>query len=392
MKRLLLIIPALCMFACSEDASVNLMVPMINEDYEVLNNHEIDAAKALEYANIYFNQTKTRFSAPLKMDYIVDKSLTRNGDITNDTVAYIINRGDNNGFVIVSSDDRVHPLLAYSNNGTFVNEKGSIVDVEFTSLIDDYIKENKDSYSKQFDEEYLSSCYYMNSVVDSLSQWHQREPFNYYVIEEHLSCPVGCVPLATGIIMLHCKSKFTYKGTVFNAKKIIRSIAKHHNPNYIDPSAGPFADTTVYPYDVAIDSVALLLYWIGKDLNTTYHHLGSKTPIDSAVTFLTNLGYSIKHSNLMIPYGRSIALSDMRSGYMLYMDGRNNGSITEGHTWVADGYDICVDSETGDTVRASIHCNWGWGGNCNGYYSSEIFEVSNYRFTKPRYNAIKLRQ
>ena len=397
MKKVLFFISALCLFACSEDANIDLTAPMMNESHEVSNGHEIDAAKALEYANIYFNQTETRSSAPLKMDYIVDKTLTRSGDIADDTVAYIINRGVNEGFVIISSDDRVFPILAYSDNGTFIHEEGSIVDVQFTSLIDDYIAENKNSSSKILDEEYYSSCYYMEAVVDPYAQWNQRDPFNYFVIEEHPGCPVGCVPLATGIIMLHCKSKFTYKNTSFNAKKIIRSIEKATNPNYRPPMSGPEgtpqADTATYTYNVATDSVGLILHWIGKDLNTQYTTTGSSTNPTLAISFLKNLGYSIKYEDPLVSYYKGDALLDMREGYILYMDGRKNGSNTKGHTWVADGYDVCVGNILKEPIEA-IHCNWGWGGLNDGYYSNDIFKVvlngDSITYNNVKYNAIKL--
>ncbi len=244
MKKFFVFISVFCMFACTDDVKIDLTDSIVAENQSLSNSHKIDVAKAFEYANIYFNQAKTRSSAPLKMEYIVNESLTRSSDIADDTIAYIINRGENDGFVIISSDDRVYPILAHSDNGAFVHEKGSIVDVQFTSLIDDYITENLDSPSHVLDEERYASCYYMQAAVDSFGYWNQRDPFNYYVIEKHPGCPVGCVPLATGIIMLHCKSQFTYKNTNFNAKKIIRSLQKHTNPNY-RPMSGPLGSSLV---------------------------------------------------------------------------------------------------------------------------------------------------
>lgn len=114
MKKVIFFIFALCMFACSDDANIAFTESITDVNHKVFNGHEIDAAKALEYAGIYFNQAKTRSSAPLKMDYIVNEKLTRSGDMIDDTVAYIINRGANDGFVIISSDDRVYPILAHS--------------------------------------------------------------------------------------------------------------------------------------------------------------------------------------------------------------------------------------------------------------------------------------
>ena len=60
--------------------------------------------------------------------------------------------------------------------------------------------------------------------------------------------------------------------------------------------------------------------------------------------------------------------------------------IFDGHAWVVDGYlhrmrqEICIRNRDGKERRDTtyreqqlVHCNWGWGGNCNGYYSQGVF-------------------
>ena len=53
---------------------------------------------------------------------------------------------------------------------------------------------------------------------------------------------------------------------------------------------------------------------------------------------------------------------------------------TGGHAWVVDGY---IDYVTGwrSEEHLYLHCNWGWNGNCNGYFLDGVFNTD----TSPSY-------
>lgn len=56
---------------------------------------------------------QTRSAESVQVDYVIDeKAATRSVGNANDTVAYIFNWGENDGFAIVAADDRVFPILA----------------------------------------------------------------------------------------------------------------------------------------------------------------------------------------------------------------------------------------------------------------------------------------
>lgn len=62
---------------------------------------------------------------------------------------------------------------------------------------------------------------------------------------------------------------------------------------------------------------------------------------------------------------------------ILYIVGKGGaGGTGDGHAWVIDGCDFCRTEYLPphkDVQDVFFHCNWGWGGNCNGYYSGFIF-------------------
>ena len=54
---------------------------------------------------------------------------------------YIFKYGDNNGFVVVSADERVYPVLAYSPKGSWEEEKPSPAVVDWMGV---YLKQIED--------------------------------------------------------------------------------------------------------------------------------------------------------------------------------------------------------------------------------------------------------
>ena len=52
--------------------------------------------------------------------------------------------------------------------------------------------------------------------------------------------------------------------------------------------------------------------------------------------------------------------------------------IIDGHSWVIDGYriqDLIDDNGVVYNTRTLMHCNWGWHGQWDGYYSSKLFKI-----------------
>lgn len=51
--------------------------------------------------------------------------------------------------------------------------------------------------------------------------------------------------------------------------------------------------------------------------------------------------------------------------------------VISGHAWVIDGYIKRKNvSSTGSVLnnQTLVHCNWGWHGDCNGYFTSGVFK------------------
>ena len=94
-----------------------------------------------------------------------------------------------------------------------------------------------------------------------------------------------------------------------------------------------------------------------------------------------------------MPKGRLKHYLDWRT---IYIDGRTIGEEV-GHAWVSDGVAFCVtidESERNLSQREKIeetyiHCDWGWDGSCNGYYSGSVFKPNEYSFRPSIYFALR---
>ena len=392
MKKLLIYGVILSAFlSCNTDTLELFESNITKQNENQYATHKITEQDALDIADKLFE--KTRSANDYTIEYILDDDYkkTRSANAP-DTLAYIFNFDNNNGFAVIASDNRVFPLLAYSNNGQFKYEKSydDPVYANFISLLDDYMATiDENDATIVIPDDYLSTCIVKFPQLQTY-KWSQEEPFNKYVIQEHTGCPAGCVAVATGQLMINCKDEFYYHDSLYRCKAIREAMddglhLKNHDTEY--PTIIEEQDTI--SYETAVDHVARLLYWIGKDLNMNYSPSGSAASSYNARRLLKELNYNIKENNLT-NFSDTAMIQRIDEGYLLYVDGRVVNNTSEGHAWIIDGYSFCwenLSEKTGKT-NISLHCDWGWGGNCNGYYSGDVFTTTNYTFGNMKYFSV----
>ena len=317
---------------------------------------------------------------------------TRSLTDISDTLAYVINYPNESGFVIVSSSSHVYPVLAYSNEGNF-SFSNDVSKINFIDNIGAYLEEADINASYSVGDNDIDGCYVISPMVKTCL--NQRSPWNKYVIEEHPGCPVGCVAVATALVMTHSKYSLSYHGTNFPLKSIVDAIASEEeatsDDNALSPkriggliTLPPFLPE--YSYEQAVDSMAKLLYWIGKDVNMNYSTTGSGAMSRDAYNLCVDLGFTIPSG--FASFDILELTQYLSDGHIVYIRGRDYEK-NEGHAWVSDGCNYCVDLDGTTIINTYIHCDWGWGGSCNGYYSGSVFSASSYDFTPQNYFAVK---
>lgn len=273
---------------------------------------------------------------------------------------YIVNLDDNNGYVIVSGDDRFNDILGYSDQGHVDNESDMPDALKYwlASLSSemDYAKANGYKAGE------VTADSYAESVEPLLtSKWDQGSPYNKLIP----NYATGCV--ATGIAQVMYYWKYPVHG-----------IGSHTNGNNTAYSAD-FENTTYdwnnmkdvyggkYDTQAQVDAVSTLMYHLGVSTDMIWRSLqeGSATGnIYAAHALITFFGYNkYLHAEdrdcFSLGAWKALILDQLRNGRPVPFSGHCDAERTAGHFFVLDGY----DAETG-----LFHINWGWGGKCDGYY------------------------
>lgn len=313
------------------------------------------------------------------------------GDKAATTCFYVFNI--DKGFVMVSADDRVTPILAYSDESNF---DGQNIPENVAFFLEGYRREicsilAMDDAETNPDWETLKAGEMPHDkdatvVVGPLlkTKWAQERYYNS-------KCPidtagpgghayVGCGAIVMGQVMRYWK--YPVHGT--GRSSYVCNLASYGNGygNYGTLSAD-YGNTT---YDYAnmpvnltasstqaqVDAVATLLSHCGIAVKMNYGSLGSSvSPVNIVTGIKTYFGYpsSVKYlerANYNDARWLSMVKAELDSLAPLFYGGQSR--TYGGHVWVCDGY-------RDDNY---FHMNWGWGGSYDGYFA--LNSLSRYAF------------
>lgn len=287
---------------------------------------------------------------------------------------YVFNSGSE-GFVIVSGNEKVAPILAYSTEGSF-NAKNIPQSVakwlenyksEIRHLIESDIKasdEIKEQWKNLREGKANITTEQRTKTVNPLIQtkWDQSPHYNALCPLDATSnerTVTGCVATAMAQIMKYWN--YPSNGTGFQS---------YNHDTYGTLSAN-FGGTT-YQWDLMPNTVtspnnavATLMYHAGVSVKMDYDILanggsGAQT-LDVATALKTYFGYStsvqgISRSNYTEAQWIGLLKTELDAGRPVQYAGTGSGG---GHSFVCDGYD----------ANGFFHFNWGWGGSSDGYFS-----------------------
>lgn len=275
------------------------------------------------------------------------------------------------GWVILSADDRVIPVLAYNLGGNLEPGKGS-PDLQwwleqYAVQIFDCIRENVTPsseatalWNRLLSGNYTSPAKGSKSVQPLLtSTWDQGNYYNYYCPED-ANGPggrvwSGCVATSMAQVMYYYRYPLHGSG----------SHGYNSDYGYLEAD---FASTT-YDWNSMQDNInhqfnlpmALLQYHCGIAVDMGYSPDGSGAYMGDATSALkTFFGYS---SSATLRNKGSYSETDWNNMLIAELDARHPLSYagygeSGGHAFVCDGYD----------GTGKYHFNWGWSGYGDGYY------------------------
>lgn len=274
---------------------------------------------------------------------------------------YVFNRGQHDGYVIVSADDRVATVLGYADNGSF-SEKA--IPSNMKAWLDGYARQISWITSHPSFKNNVAPRRAAGSVLPLLGDiaWDQTAPYNN-------KCPngsaTGCVATAVGQIMYY--HRWPEHGTGQHSYTT--------GTNQYELSAN--FDTTYYRWDdmlpvvttsspqAAKDAVSTLLYQVGVALNMDYDESSGAYSSDIAPALINYFGYDKGVTRRSRDYYTtadwdSLVRFELDNARPVVYDGATGGGLlgASGHSFVCDGYNS----------DGYFHINWGWSGTSNGYF------------------------
>jgi len=329
---------------------------------------------------------------------LVYKSIQPSSLVKNNSTAknyfYIFNCSDSSGFVIVSADDIIVPILGYSIKNSFETTK---MPSNLAWWLQDYCDQMQCAIENNLLASKITKTAWkdlvkgkskkknINTSVSPLlhTEWDQSPYYNdlcpYDNTYNELTV-TGCAATAMAQIMKY----WNYPST---------GIGSH---SYVHPTYGTLSanfGTTSYnwnnmPNDVTTtnNDVATLMYDCGVSVEMNYG-VGSTGGSGAWVLSNDHAGYHPYAAEHAYPtyfgYNSTTIQGKRRSNYpndadwiaLLKIELDNNRPIqyagwnsnsTAAHTWVCDGYD----------QNNYFHMNWGWSGSHDDYYTINLISIS----------------
>lgn len=285
---------------------------------------------------------------------------------------YVFNRGKNDGFIIISAEDRTRTVLAYADEGHF---DATNIPVNTRKWLEGYsrgiayaadlpARPNRIASLRRATKSYVP--------VDVLcaTRWNQGAPYN-------LQCPMkngeqtvtGCVATAAAQIM-----KFHNYPT--------QGVGSHSYDWNGTTLSADFGNTTyqwslmenVYTNassSASKNAVATLMSHCGIACDMTYG-VSSEGGSWAYFSYMLHgmIDYFDYDQGIRMLYKKYMGeeafldsvSADLQQGHPVYFSGQTvQGG---GHAFICDGMDS----------NGLVHINWGWGGNCDAYYQVSVMD------------------
>lgn len=319
---------------------------------------------------------------------------TRGGQSLTDTLMYVFNFEDNDGFSVIAANRAVDPVLAVTEKGNYTYGEPTGVE-NFDFYMDLMTQSLVGRKPLPIDTLHTMPMYKTVEVNEARSreplvpvEWYQRGTFGAYCSNGKS----GCVATAIAQIMAYYRFPTSITTTYTDAPHAGETIALDWD------------SMISYPYGYQISA---LMREIGQRVGMIYH------PVDENDNETGSSANSIRVPNCMISFGYNcnsglasyainpihIALDEERPVYV-----RGSDPQYGGHAWVADGYKYSrigteyyeyrlIDDGIkkfyryvlyNSTVKTTnlVHYNWGWQfGVYNGYFAPiNTCDVDGYNF------------
>jgi hypothetical protein len=347
----------------------SLLIIILSVQFLFANNVDIKRAQTVA-VNSYSEKYQNYYDMAKKPAISItdDYTITENGI----AVYYIFNTS-NTGFIIISADDIITPVLGYSFQSTYSETNQP---PQFIGWMKTYALQISDAISTKLtaSAETISEWNRLSANTDNFNSakgimdvaelltttWDQGSYYNGL-------CPLDAAG-PSGRVYAGCVA--TAMGQVINYYKYpLQGQGSHsYTSNYGTLSAN--FGTTTYEWDAmpnhitaANTPIATLLYHCGVSVDMNYAPDGSGAMMyDAANSLKTYFKYS---SSIQSAYKSNYSTANWENLLKAELDNNrptlysgSDPTSGAGHAWVCDGYQ----------GTNYFHFNWGWSGYYNGFF------------------------
>ena len=372
--------------------------------------------KALQVAqHVFASAPGTKAAGESELKIVWDGEFEPATKGAQDPAFYVVSRPEG-GFVMVSGNDNVQPVLAFSFENDFVVEgmpdnvrwwmeelKGYARSAvrptpEITEAWGAYVETKSVIPVGEVESQFTASL---------TNLWDQNGPANHFaptVEGQSMKSVCGCVPLALAEIMAWFGdnnvnsfteasiAEYTYSAynpatQHFDKSNTISSHNLSITHSWADLKSlyenSAFRSASVEENGLGLD-LGSLVYDIGTILQVEYNQNEGAGGTSGNLGLLNRLTSMMSYNQAAMPKRRenftssewiSMLVAEI-SEHPVFYEGQDTDK-NAGHAFVADGY--ATMKVGGNKV---IHFNFGWGGSCNGYYNclTDVATENGYNF------------
>lgn len=354
-----------------------------------------EAIGIVEHATILFDNMATRSTSSVKINesdiYAIigmdDGKETRSN--SQDTLIYVVNFENDNGYALVSANRSTEGLIAITESG-HLNPNDSIENEAlsyYIRLATQYVASSHGPIDIEPDGQLCDTIFSINESAMALTPtWSQEYPFNSY-------CPnrvVGCGPLALAEILAYYNIPDTLEldfSTNFVTPITMDWPYLKQHTVYRNSSSNNYCSCPIS--FLAHRKLAAFVYQVGLECNAEYY---PATETSAAAT--ATCSFDVRNAGIAFglhvcayrPFSTASFIQPLRDGHLLLVGGETADGVNS-HFWVVDGYrnmSMIITRYTisgpEQTVLAASdynHINWGWNGKDNGFFLENVFNTAN---------------
>ncbi len=342
---------------------------------------------------------------------------TRSGSAEDLPVAYVVNFDNESGYAILGADDRMPPIIMLGDEGSFSTDdyleflqnsqtrSGGEIDfnnpeeVQYAMVTNGLYISEPIPFPDPFQLPPRDTIMLAKVYPLVRTKWDQSAPYNHYCPEiEDTKAPAGCIPVAVGQILTsltYHKNKLDWPNITGNETNTIYDIdwltilkSSIDTASYWTLQETPGALATAY-----------MLRAIGDHLEAEYKKTETaaySTDVDDFFVFM-GLRNVVPYQQYSTEDAYNMIVNNRTPMYMSARRVKNEVTgETSGHAFILDGWlqlgytkdDYQSDGSLNGILEKIpiqytfnlVHCNFGWDGTCDGYYTPGVFDLSETEF------------